>query len=93
MWAAFGIVSSLFSRELTGEGDRVELGMLDATLPWLTKQAGKSFVGEEPKRMGTKKTRFLRRTRCTPRKTATSTSPVEISVSGNNSVTPSTVQS
>ncbi|MDS0476909.1 CaiB/BaiF CoA-transferase family protein [Natrinema sp. 1APR25-10V2] len=54
MWAAFGIVGALYRRELTGKGDRVELGMLDASLPWLTKQAGKAFVGEEPERMGTK---------------------------------------
>jgi crotonobetainyl-CoA:carnitine CoA-transferase CaiB-like acyl-CoA transferase len=54
MWAAFGVVGSLFRRELTGEGDRIEIGMHDAALPWLTKQAGKAFVGEEPKRMGTK---------------------------------------
>lgn len=54
MWAAFGIMNALYRREQTGEGDRVELGMLDATLPWLTKQAGKVMVGEEPERMGTK---------------------------------------
>ncbi|OYR40059.1 CoA-transferase [Halorubrum sp. Ib24] len=54
MWSAFGIVTSLYNRERTGEGERVELGMLDAALPWLTKQAGKSFVGEETSRMGTK---------------------------------------
>ena len=54
MWASFGIVGALFRRERTGEGDRVELGMLDASIPWLTKQAGKAFVGEEPERMGTK---------------------------------------
>ena len=54
MWAAFGIVGALFRRERTGEGDRLELGMHDAALPWLTKQAGKAFVGEEPTRMGTK---------------------------------------
>ena len=54
MWASFGIVSALYRRERTGEGDRVELGMLDAALPWLTKQAGKAFVGEEPERMGTR---------------------------------------
>jgi crotonobetainyl-CoA:carnitine CoA-transferase CaiB-like acyl-CoA transferase len=54
MWAAFGIVNALYRRALTGEGDYVELGMLDAALPWLTKQAGKAFVGEEPERMGTK---------------------------------------
>ena len=54
MWAAFGVVGALYRRELTGEGDHIELGMLDAALPWLTKQAGKTFVGEEPERMGTK---------------------------------------
>jgi crotonobetainyl-CoA:carnitine CoA-transferase CaiB-like acyl-CoA transferase len=54
MWAAFGVVGSLFRRELTGEGDRIELGMHDAALPWLTKQAGKAFVGGETTRMGTK---------------------------------------
>ena len=54
MWSAFGIVTALYDRERTGEGERVELGMLDAALPWLTKQAGKSFVGEETSRMGTK---------------------------------------
>lgn len=54
MWAAFGVVGSLFRREFTGGGDRIEISMHDAALPWLTKQAGKAFVGEEPERMGTK---------------------------------------
>lgn len=54
MWAAFGIVSALHRRERTGEGDYMDIGMLDATLPWLTKQAGKVFAGEETGRMGTK---------------------------------------
>jgi crotonobetainyl-CoA:carnitine CoA-transferase CaiB-like acyl-CoA transferase len=54
MWAAFGIVGALYRRAHTGEGEYVELGMLDATLPWLTKQAGKLFAGEHPERMGTK---------------------------------------
>ena len=54
MWAAYGIVGALYRRERTGEGERVELGMLEAALPWLTKQAAKAFVGEEPTRMGTK---------------------------------------
>jgi crotonobetainyl-CoA:carnitine CoA-transferase CaiB-like acyl-CoA transferase len=54
MWAAFGILGALFRRATTGEGDYVELGMLDAALPWLTKQAGKVFADEEPSRMGTK---------------------------------------
>lgn len=54
MWAAFGISSALYRRERIGEGEYIDLGMLDATLPWLTKQAGKVFAGEEPERMGTK---------------------------------------
>lgn len=54
MWTAFGISNALRHRDRTGEGDRIELGMHDAALPWLTKQAGKAFVGETPTRMGTK---------------------------------------
>ncbi|ELZ19964.1 family 3 CoA transferase [Halosimplex carlsbadense 2-9-1] len=54
MWAVFGIVCALYRRERTEEGEYIELGMLDATLPWLTKQAGKVFAGEEPTCMGTK---------------------------------------
>ena len=54
MWAAFGIMGGLYRRSETGEGEYVELGMLDAALPWLTKQAGKVFTGEQPERMGTK---------------------------------------
>jgi crotonobetainyl-CoA:carnitine CoA-transferase CaiB-like acyl-CoA transferase len=54
MWAAFGIMGGLYRRSGTGEGEYVELGMLDAALPWLTKQAGTVFAGGEPTRMGTK---------------------------------------
>lgn len=54
MWAAFGVVNALYRRERTGEGEYLELGMLESALPWLTKQAGKAFVGEQPGRMGTK---------------------------------------
>lgn len=54
MWAAFGAIAALYRRELTGEGEYIDLGMLEATLPWLTKQAGQVFAGEEPERMGTK---------------------------------------
>ena len=53
MWAAFGIMGALYRRERTNEGEYIELGMLDATLPWLTKQAGKVFADETPERMGT----------------------------------------
>lgn len=54
MWAAFGIMGGLYRRSETGEGEYVELGMLDAILPWLTKQAGKVFAGEQTRRMGTR---------------------------------------
>jgi crotonobetainyl-CoA:carnitine CoA-transferase CaiB-like acyl-CoA transferase len=54
MWAAFGVATALYRRERTGEGEYIDLGMLDSVLPWLTKQAGKVFADEEPERMGTK---------------------------------------
>ena len=54
MWSAFGIVGALYRRDRTGEGERIELGMHDAALPWLTKQAGKVFAGEKTTRMGTR---------------------------------------
>ncbi|MFC5973610.1 CaiB/BaiF CoA transferase family protein [Halomarina salina] len=54
MWGAFGVVGALYRRDRTGEGEYIDLGMLDATLPWLTKQAGKVFADESPGRMGTR---------------------------------------
>jgi crotonobetainyl-CoA:carnitine CoA-transferase CaiB-like acyl-CoA transferase len=54
MWAAFGVSTALYRRALTGEGEYIDLGMLESTLPWLTKQAGQVFADEEPERMGTK---------------------------------------
>ena len=54
MWAAFGIVTALYRREQRGEGETIDLGMLDAALPWLTKHAGAVFAGETPSRMGTR---------------------------------------
>jgi crotonobetainyl-CoA:carnitine CoA-transferase CaiB-like acyl-CoA transferase len=54
MWAAFGATSALYRRELTGEGEYIDLGMLESVLPWLTKQAGQVFADETPRRMGTK---------------------------------------
>ncbi|MDR9432095.1 MAG: CoA transferase, partial [Natronomonas sp.] len=54
MWAAFGTITALYRRERTGEGEYIDLGMLESTLPWLTKQAGMTFAGAETRRMGTK---------------------------------------
>ncbi len=54
MWGAFGTVNALYRREKTGEGEYMDLGMLESALPWLTKQAGKVFAGESTQRMGTK---------------------------------------
>ena len=54
MWGAFGTVNALYKRERTGEGEYLDLGMLESALPWLTKQAGKVFAGESTQRMGTK---------------------------------------
>ncbi len=54
MWAAFGVTAALYRREQTGDGEYIDLGMLEAVLPWLTKQAGQVFAGQEPRRMGTK---------------------------------------
>jgi len=54
MWAAFGVTNALYKRERTGEGEYIDLGMLDSVLPWLTKQAGKVFAGEDTERLGTK---------------------------------------
>ncbi|MFB6198845.1 MAG: CaiB/BaiF CoA transferase family protein, partial [Halobacteriaceae archaeon] len=48
------ITTALYRRERTDEGEYIDLGMLDATLPWLTKQAGRVFAGEKTERMGTK---------------------------------------
>jgi crotonobetainyl-CoA:carnitine CoA-transferase CaiB-like acyl-CoA transferase len=53
-WTGFAVLSGLYRRAHTGEGDRISLAMYDGLLPWLTKQAGKVFAGEEPLRMGTK---------------------------------------
>ncbi|WP_436933816.1 CaiB/BaiF CoA transferase family protein [Halovenus marina] len=54
MWAGFGVAGALYRRQETGEGDRIEIGMLDAAMPWLTKQAAKAFAGEPTKRLGTR---------------------------------------
>jgi crotonobetainyl-CoA:carnitine CoA-transferase CaiB-like acyl-CoA transferase len=53
MFAAYGIVVALFNREKTGEGQSIDLSLLDCQVAWLTYRAGSFFVsGEIPKPLG-----------------------------------------
>ena len=53
MFAAQGILAALVSRAATGQGQVVDIGMLDAATALLTYQAGNYFAtGEAPGRLG-----------------------------------------
>ena len=53
MWSAFAIMAALNHRSKTGEGQYIDISMLDAQVAWLTYQAAFFFAnGEAPKRMG-----------------------------------------
>ena len=53
MFATQGIAFALLARERSGQGQLVDIGMLDATAALLTYQAGIYFAtGETPRRMG-----------------------------------------
>ncbi len=53
MWAALAIVTALLARERTGEGQFIDISLLDAQISWLTYAAGNYFVtGENPDRYG-----------------------------------------
>lgn len=53
MFAAHGIMAALYSREQSGAGQIVDIGMLDSAAALLTYQAGNYFTtGETPRRMG-----------------------------------------
>lgn len=53
MFAAQGILAALLARHTTGEGQVVDIGMLDATTALLTYQAGNYFAtGAAPGRLG-----------------------------------------
>jgi formyl-CoA transferase/CoA:oxalate CoA-transferase len=56
MWAAFAIMSALYHREGQGhgQGQYIDISMLDAQVAWLTYQAGNYFGnGWSPRRLGT----------------------------------------
>ena len=53
MYAAIGILAALLRRDKTGEGEYIDVSMLDGTISWLTYQSGRYFAsGEVPKPMG-----------------------------------------
>lgn len=53
MWAVFAIAAALYHRERTGEGQAIDVSLLDAQLSWLTYAAGNYFAsGTNPGRYG-----------------------------------------
>ncbi len=53
MWSAFGIMAAIHHRHEHGEGQYIDVSMLDAQVAWLTYQAATYFAnGEAPKRLG-----------------------------------------
>ena len=53
MWSAFAVMAALHHREKSGEGQYIDVSMLDAQVAWLTYQAAYFFANDEPpKRMG-----------------------------------------
>ena len=53
MWSAFAIMAAIHHRHEHGEGQYIDVSMLDAQVAWLTYQAGTYFAnGTPPKRLG-----------------------------------------
>jgi crotonobetainyl-CoA:carnitine CoA-transferase CaiB-like acyl-CoA transferase len=53
MWAAVAIITALLARERIGEGQYIDISLLDAQISWLTYAAGNFFAtGENPGRYG-----------------------------------------
>ncbi len=53
MFATYGILAALRARDRIGEGQFVDVAMLDSQVAWMTYQAGYYFAtGENPKRLG-----------------------------------------
>jgi formyl-CoA transferase/CoA:oxalate CoA-transferase len=53
MWGVIGILAALRAREKTGEGQQVDVSMMDGSVSWLTYVAGNFFAtNKAPSRMG-----------------------------------------
>ena len=55
MWAAFAVMAAIHNRshEGEGQGQHIDISMMDAQVAWLTYQAGNFFAnGTPPKRLG-----------------------------------------
>ena len=53
MFAAYGVAGALFKRQVSGQGDYIDVSMLDCLVSWLTFQAGRYFaVGDVAEKMG-----------------------------------------
>ena len=53
MWAAIAILAALRARDRTGEGQHIDVSMLDGSVAWMTYVAGNYFAtGRVPPRMG-----------------------------------------
>ena len=53
MWSAFAIMTAVFHRDQKGDGQYIDISMMDAQVAWLTYQAATYFANNEPpKRLG-----------------------------------------
>ena len=53
MWSAFAIMAAVYHRDQRGEGQHIDVSMMDAQVAWLTYQAAYYFAnGQPPKRLG-----------------------------------------
>lgn len=60
MYAVQGVLGALYRRERTGEGEYIDVSMLDGMLSWLTVRAGYTFATDEPyPRLGNKLDEFV----------------------------------
>lgn len=60
MYAVQGILGALYQRARSGEGQHLDVSMLDSIISWLTVRAGSSFATGEPyPRMGNKLEEFV----------------------------------